>query len=107
MADPRQSVCRYGHIAAPATVITSAAALFARSPAIQSRLVSLDMPSMSVVLALNGSMVFAGQGLGAAIGALTIYALDVSALGYVAALVAASGALLALLRTARQNRVAN
>jgi MFS transporter, DHA1 family, inner membrane transport protein len=82
-------------------MVTGAAGLFARSPAIQTRLVSLDMPSMNVLLALNGSMVFAGQGLGAAIGSITIYTLDESALGYVAAMVAASGALLALSLTAR------
>ena len=88
-----------------ASMVTGAAALFARSPAIQTRLIGLDPPSANVLLALNGSMVFAGQGLGAAIGAITIYALDVSFLGFAAAMVAAGGTLLALSLTAKQRRL--
>jgi DHA1 family inner membrane transport protein len=43
-------------------MVAGAAALFARTPLIQARLVRLDPSSANVLLALNGSMVFAGQG---------------------------------------------
>ena len=43
-------------------MVAGAAALFARTPLIQARLVRLDTSSANVLLALNGSMVFAGQG---------------------------------------------
>jgi len=74
-------------------MVTGAAALFARTPAIQARLVRLDPQSTNVLLALNGSMVFAGQGMGAAIGALTEHQFGVSALGFVAAVLAMIGGL--------------
>lgn len=79
-----------------AAMVVSAAALFSRTPAIQARLVGAAPEASSVVLALNGSMVFAGQGLGAAVGALVIGGLGVSALGFAAAGVALIGALAAL-----------
>jgi len=44
------------------SMVAGAAALFARTPLIQARLVRLDTSSANVLLALNGSMVFAGQG---------------------------------------------
>lgn len=72
-------------------MIAGAAALFARAPVIQARLVRLDPKSTNVLLALNGSMVFAGQGLGAAIGAAVTAALGTHALGYSAAVVALVG----------------
>lgn len=73
-------------------MVSGAAALFARTPAIQARLVRLDPSSTNVLLALNGSMVFAGQGLGAALGALTEYLVGISTLGFAAATVAIVGA---------------
>lgn len=85
-------------------MVAGAAALFARTPAIQARLVGAAPEASSVVLALNGSMVFAGQGLGAAIGALVIGGLGVSALGFAAAGIALLGALAAL-AIARANSV--
>ncbi len=52
---------------------TGAATLFARTPVIQVRLVGASPEeARPVVLALNGSMVFLGQGLGAAMGGLVI-----------------------------------
>ena len=47
-----------------------------------------------MLLALNGSMVFAGQGLGAAIGGLAITGGGVGALGFAGAAVAVVGALM-------------
>jgi len=56
-----------------AATALGAAALFARAPVIQVRLVgSAPEEARPVVLALNGSMVFLGQGLGAAVGGLVI-----------------------------------
>jgi DHA1 family inner membrane transport protein len=49
-----------------------------------------------VVLALNGSMVFAGQGLGAATGGLVIAAGGLAPLGLAAALLALGGVAVAL-----------
>lgn len=50
-------------------MVAGAAALFARTPLIQAGLVRIDPDRASVLLALNGSMVFAGRGLGAAVAA--------------------------------------
>ncbi len=79
-----------------AAMVVGAAALFSRTPAIQAQLVRRAPERASVVLALNGSMVFAGQGLGAAVGALVIGSFGVSTLGFVAAGIALVGALAAI-----------
>ena len=65
---------------------------FRADPCNSARLVRLDPQSTNVLLALNGSMVFAGQGMGAAIGALTEHQFGVSALGFVAAVLVMIGA---------------
>lgn len=83
-------------------MMAGSAALFARTPMIQTRLVQLNLTSTNVLLALNGSMVFTGQGLGAAIGAMTIYTLGVGALGFAAAMLAIGGAMFSLALTMRQ-----
>jgi len=80
-----------------------AAALFARTPAIQARLVKLDPPSTNVLLALNGSMVFAGQGLGAVVEGFTEYEFGVNALGFAAATLALIGASFCTARGAKQH----
>lgn len=78
-------------------MMTGAAALFARSPVIQTRLVTAaPVAARPVVLALNGSMMFAGQGLGAAIGGVVIAGAGIGLAGYAAGTVAACGAVLAL-----------
>ena len=67
-------------------MISGAAALFSRTPVIQTRLVAAaPAEARAVVLALNGSMVFFGQGLGAAVGGLAIEAAGLTALGFTAA----------------------
>lgn len=76
-------------------MVCGAAALFARTPVIQVRLVNLAPESTGVLLALNGSMVFVGQGLGAAAGAVTIAMVDLTALGFVAAIIALGGMVVA------------
>ena len=70
-------------------MVAGAAALFSRTPVIQTRLVAVaPSETRAVVLALNGSMVFFGQGLGAAIGGLAIDTGGLQVLGFTAAFVA-------------------
>jgi MFS transporter, DHA1 family, inner membrane transport protein len=77
-------------------MIGGAAALFARTPVIQARLVGASpADARSVVMALNGSMVFLGQGLGAGLGGLTIATGGLAYVGVTAAAVALLGAWLA------------
>jgi MFS transporter, DHA1 family, inner membrane transport protein len=81
-------------------MIAGAAALFARTPIIQSRLVAAaPTDARPVALALNGSMVFLGQGLGAALGGLALTTGGIGALGYAAAATAVVGAGLACATT--------
>ncbi|MGK7867612.1 MFS transporter [Falsiroseomonas sp. E2-1-a20] len=77
----------------PATTL-GAAALFLRAPVVQLRLVAAVPAHRPVLLALNGSMVFAGQGLGAALGGLGLSIFGLPALGLLGAAVALAGALL-------------
>lgn len=78
-------------------MITGAAALFARTPVIQARLVATSpAEARPVILALNGSMVFFGQGLGAGIGGAVIASVGLPQLGFVAAGVALIGGMFAL-----------
>lgn len=69
----------------------SAAALFSRAPVIQARLVAAAPQARSVALALNGSMIFAGQGLGAALGGLVISGAGLPWVGIAGAAVALLG----------------
>jgi DHA1 family inner membrane transport protein len=55
-----------------ATTMGGAASLFALGPIVQTQLIASAPRNQNVVLALNGSMVFLGQGLGAAMGGLVI-----------------------------------
>ncbi len=87
-------------------MMAGAAALFSRTPVIQTRLVlTAPVAARPVILALNGSMVFFGQGLGAAIGGLTISAGGLGNVGFVAALVALFGAVLSALLLRSPSRV--
>lgn len=56
------------------SILLGAAALFATMPIVQAGLVAAAPHHRNVVLALNGSMIFLGQGLGAALGSLVIRA---------------------------------
>lgn len=83
-------------------MIAGAAAQFFRAPLAQTELVRASpVEARPVVLALNGSMVFLGQGLGAGIGGATIAIGGLVAVGAVAAGVALLGAVLALRLSAR------
>jgi MFS transporter, DHA1 family, inner membrane transport protein len=78
-------------------MMAGAAALFMRTPVIQTRLAAASpAAARPVILALNSSMVFAGQGLGAAIGGAAIGLAGLSSVGLVAAVVALLGAGLAV-----------
>ena len=72
------------------TILLGAASLFALGPILQARLVDEASDNRNVALAVNGSMVFLGQGLGAAAGGLTLDLAGIEALG-------ATGAAFALL----------
>jgi DHA1 family inner membrane transport protein len=78
------------------TIVGGAIALFALMPLVQSGLVSAAPDRRSVVLALNGSMVFLGQGLGALAGGLAANFNGVDATGVVGAAIAASAAVCAI-----------
>lgn len=78
-------------------VFSSAFALFAIMPIVQAKLVSIASSAAALLLAVNGSMNYLGQGLGAGLGGLAIRSFGVpsvallgAALGCVGLLVAAS-----------------
>ncbi len=78
-------------------MVLGASALFTRTPIIQERLLAVSRPeARPVVLALNGSMVFLGQGLGAGIGGAAIGLGGLEAVGLAGATLALAGAFLAL-----------
>jgi len=80
-----------------AATALGAAALFALAPVIQVRLVAAaPEKARPVVLALNRSMVFLGQGLGAAVGGLVIAGPGLPWVGLAAACLALFGAGLAV-----------
>jgi MFS transporter, DHA1 family, inner membrane transport protein len=82
-------------------ILVGAAALFALVPLTMSRLAARAGPAAPVVLALNGSIIALGQGLGAGLGALSSEAFGLIGLA-VAGLAVASAALFGLLLGARQ-----
>ena len=84
------------------TILLGAAALFALAPIVQTRLVAAAPDRRNVVLALNGSMIFLGQGIGAAVGGVTI---DVASLAFVG-LAGASLAVLGVVLAASTRAVA-
>jgi MFS transporter, DHA1 family, inner membrane transport protein len=83
-------------------MVVGAGSLFTRIPIIQTSLANAAPPELRpVVFGLNGSMVFMGQGLGAAFGGIAINAGGLFALGLSASGVAFAGFLLAFGLTAR------
>jgi DHA1 family inner membrane transport protein len=83
-------------------ILLGAAALFTLSPIVQTRLVEAAPKTVTVVLALNASMIFLGQGLGTIVGGFTIESFGLAYVGLVGAVVAVLGFLFAL--TAPRNR---
>ena len=106
IADLFVPIHRDGHkflgIGLALTILFGAAALFALAPIVQTRLVAAAPDRRTVVLALNGSMIFLGQGIGAAVGGVTI---DVASLAFVG-LAGASLAVLGVVLAASTRAVA-
>ena len=73
------------------TMVLSSAALFATSPVIQTRLAESAGPAVTIAFALNGSMVYFGQGFGAVLGGSVISTTGITWLGMCGALVAIVG----------------
>ena len=92
-----------GWLAVPlaALVFTGSFALFALAPLVQARLLGLAPRDRAVALALNGAVIFAGQGTGAAFGGAVIAAGGLAWNGLAGAFAAALGAALALRAFAR------
>jgi DHA1 family inner membrane transport protein len=78
-----------------ALVFTAAAALFSLVPTIQARLLGVVGPLAPVALALNGSALSLGQGLGATVGGFVIDEVGLWAVGFAGAIIAVAGAFLA------------
>lgn len=72
-------------------IVLGATALFTLSPLVQAQLVEAAPQARQVTLALNGSMMFLGQGGGAALGALVSQQLSLPMIGLAGALVAVVG----------------
>ena len=62
-------------------LLLGSAAVFARTPLIQARIVAGPVGSRSVLLSLNGLMIFVGQGLGALLGGLALGRFGLASLG--------------------------
>lgn len=86
---PAQGV--FSWLALGLAISLGATGLFTLSPLIQAQLVEAAPQGRQVVMALNGSMMFLGQGAGAAIGAQVTDALSLHMLGVAGACVAAIG----------------
>lgn len=76
-------------------VFSSALALFTIMPIVQARLVSISPGAAAMVLAVNGSMNYLGQGLGAGLGGLAIRFFGLSSVALLGAALALAGLLLA------------
>ncbi|NKC32440.1 MFS transporter [Falsiroseomonas selenitidurans] len=76
-------------------VFAGSASLFALAPLVQSRLMGLAPEDRSVALALNGAVILAGQGTGAALGGLVIAAGGLAWTGLAGCALALAGAALA------------
>ena len=79
----------------------SSAVLFALGPVVEKVLVQAEPSQSALTLAMNTSMIYAGQGLGAMLGGLTIATQGYGALGALGALIAAPALAVALIFGAR------
>jgi DHA1 family inner membrane transport protein len=84
-----------GAAVAGGATFVGAAAIFAMSPIVQGRLAEGAGPLMTVAFALNGSMIFLGQGLGTAAGGLVAAEAGLPWIGVAGAAVAGLGLILA------------
>lgn len=68
-----------------AVIFLTSATLIAPSPAIEKALVQADPKQSALTLALNTSVIYLGQGIGAVIGGMVVGSIGLAALGYVGA----------------------
>jgi len=95
-----------GAVAASAVALLLASgALFALGPVQQQRLIAAAEDERDIVLSLNASALFLGQGIGAALGGVSIWLLGIGFNGFAGSLVAL-GAVALLLGAARSRRPA-
>ncbi|MEO1642702.1 MAG: MFS transporter [Pseudomonadota bacterium] len=97
----------FGVVSVPFLIVTMAlgsAALFATTTVVQARLAATSGAAVTIAFALNSSMVYFGQGVGASLGGGVIAAIGLSATGLAGAGVA--GLALALVLTLRVQPVA-
>ncbi len=78
-----------------ATIFTGAAGMFAFTPIVQARLITAAPEARNVAMAMNGSMLFLGQGLGAAFGGLVVSTIGLTYVGLAGGLLAGIGVALA------------
>ena len=71
-----------------AVIFLTSATLIAPSPAIEKALVQADPKQSALTLALNTSVIYLGQGIGAGIGGLVVGSVGFAALGFVGAAIA-------------------
>ena len=72
-------------------ILLGSTALFTMSPLVQAQLIDAAPKARQVVLALNGSMMFLGQGAGAALGAKVAQTFSLPMIGMAGMLVALVG----------------
>jgi DHA1 family inner membrane transport protein len=82
-------------------VFAGSASLFALAPLVQARLMGLAPQDRAVALALNGAVIFAGQGIGAAYGGAIIAGWGLGWTGLAGSMLALAGAALAVRAFAR------
>jgi len=80
-------------VAAGLALVTASAALFALGPLQQDRLITIVPDERDIVLSLNASALFLGQGVGAALGGVTAGTFGLAANGFMGTAVAAAGVL--------------
>lgn len=86
----------YGFVAMVVSILVAPAAQFGTAPIVQARLAQAAGPSATFALALNGSMVYLGQGLGVASGAHAIGRWGLIAAPITGAVIAAFGMIVAI-----------
>ena len=86
------------------SIIGSSAILFATGPVIEKALVNADPPQAALTLAMNTSMIYTGQGIGAALGGVVIARQGYEAVGGVSAMIAVVAFAIALMFKAKPKR---
>ncbi len=86
-------------VGAGVALVAWSVAGWAITPFQQYRLIELSPRQGNIVLSLNASAIYLGQGIGAGLGALALSYGSLNSLGWVAALYAAAGLVVLLLGT--------